>query len=682
MDSLIKKLGVPRKLDVKEFDFFSEGVSLSFAGHTRHRTKTGALASTILVGFMVTLFVYFFKKSFDSTSPQLQYNKIVMEEASKLDLEKSDLYFFLLVSNPLAPDPVLNSSSPSPAPARKASYVGKENPRNLQVNAPEPPLPVDPTTDGSGLTDPSTTDPGTTDPGTTDPGTTDDSQGEATEPAAAPVVEDLYLNLTSLNKMFTIYFEYIQSNFTTDADGAFHREARMALQQVIPCSEAAWFRSEAYRKALDHDSFTKSLIQKYGICFAYNGTHSGDRTVLYGDKLSSIRGEIKLNFTECFGAAEVNPECSPERLMQMYASRKPFNIDLGILSAVVDNSDKAEPFKYAISIQDMGRIESAQVSTIRVSLKSNQVLSESGAFLKEVKEETKAAVDSIRKLQKLRANGLTVGLVNADIQFNTKIFSYEMLIRSSRLVEQYQRQYSSIMDFFGDFGGSVEFIAFMLTLCFNWAELALKKRMMASTIKKEIGWKGSGSAASALQKKEEAKMIDFCGQRSLSFEALSLSCLTMKVMGMSTIPLEVITLAPYLMAGEHKLRKKRTLGENKIVLTRQTTKLEVESAEQAIRALEDPSFDDRYPQFVDLKLRMLNTFASVSLPLDKKESLEENRSSDERQNGSQVISPDSKPPVFRQATLMTPTSPFLQKQSLLQRGKTFKKQQMKVAGRL
>ena len=105
MDAYIRKISVPRKFSAEEFDYFSEGIGISFnGGQDRHKTKIGALVSVCYLAAMIYFFQYFLRNSLDTESPKVQYSRINEKTVNSMNLLTDEAFIFFLIENPNAQD--------------------------------------------------------------------------------------------------------------------------------------------------------------------------------------------------------------------------------------------------------------------------------------------------------------------------------------------------------------------------------------------------------------------------------------------------------------------------------------------------------------------------------------------------------------------------------------------------
>ena len=89
MDAFIRKIKVPKWRKWKtaeEFDYFSEGVGISFAGDDRSKTYCGFFTTLGILAFGAYLFQYYLVNALDTTSPKIQFD--IITEAQALTYNK------------------------------------------------------------------------------------------------------------------------------------------------------------------------------------------------------------------------------------------------------------------------------------------------------------------------------------------------------------------------------------------------------------------------------------------------------------------------------------------------------------------------------------------------------------------------------------------------------------------
>src|SRR3990167_4942408 len=184
MDGVLKFTSVPKKLDLKELDFFSEGVGLKMGGEDRVKSYLGMFTSLCLYTLLGLATFYYLQQFLDESSPKIQYNRMIKPQASSFTVNEMGAFYFFLICNP--------SSKLKPATESDGVTTGERR-RILQTTKPP----------------------------------------------------NLYLTRAELEKYFVVSLSQEIIQFQTNPSGGEdYQIVQAAPKTLIPCSEAEWFIQE------------------------------------------------------------------------------------------------------------------------------------------------------------------------------------------------------------------------------------------------------------------------------------------------------------------------------------------------------------------------------------------------------------------------------------------------------
>lgn len=585
MDGVLKFTSVPKKLNLKELDFFSEGVGLKMAGEDRAKSYLGMFTTLCLYTLLGLSTYYYLTQFLDESSPKIQYNRMIKPIANSFVINEMGAYYFFLVGNP----------SSKLRPATAADGVTGDDTAN---------------------------------------------SGERRRRLQAVKPANLYLSQPELKKYFvtSLAQEVIQFQ-TNPSGGEDYQVVQSTPKTLIPCSQAEWFKKPEFKDALNENEFVLQLLAKYGICMQLD-----NNIKIFGDQLSRKSSRLRFKLDFC---PSTNADCLADGFTDILKSTG-LNMIVGSFEPSVDNSNKTNPWSYALNVDTQINIESLSTTTVTVAMKSIECLTDKGVVISDVDNQTRAAIDAVKKdftasfefgesMNDALAN-LPTPVTPAEDQYSVQYIPNEMTyvdVRfvASRTTEQFQRTYDTILDLFGNIGGSLDFVIILFVIMFNWCENILTDR----TLTKQIGQalqvpdkmlgnhkrqgccsKKNRTAPTAEEHKGSTK-LDGCADviaditdKSLSVENLTVQSTTYEFMVDNMMPSHLKTLIPLTvfvkkMVEQKKEEEKKKLSKNNAVGVNKSL------SEYNMASTKDMT---NVQEASDEKLTIAEAFESLDKPVD------------------------------------------------------------------
>lgn len=520
MDGVLKFTSVPKKLDLKELDFFSEGVGLKMGGEDRVKSYLGMFTSLCLYTLLGLATFYYLQQFLDESSPKIQYNRMIKPQASSFTVNEMGAFYFFLIGNP--------SSKLKPATESDGVTTGERR-RILQTTKPP----------------------------------------------------NLYLTRAELEKYFVVSLSQEIIQFQTNPSGGEdYQIVQAAPKTLIPCSEAEWFIQEKFQDSLKENEFVQQLIKKYGICMKLD-----DSVKIFGDQLS--RKSSRLRFKLDFCDSTTKASCLPDGFDDILKADG-LNLVVGSFEPSVDNSNKTNPWSFALNVDTQVNIEALSVATVTVSMKSMECLTDMGMIISDVENQTRAAIDMVKKDftasfefgSDITADLSTPPAVDQyTVQYIPSAMTYvDVRFVASRTTEQFQRTYDTVLDLFGNIGGSLDFVIIIFVILFNWMENILTDRAMFNVIGEalQVPDKISGkskkggcckkrnrtapTSTDSLQKPKVEGYKDALSEvtdKALSIENLTIQATTCEFMIDNMVPAHLRTLMPLAVLMKKIVDQKR-----------------------------------------------------------------------------------------------------------------------------
>jgi hypothetical protein len=494
------------------------------------------------LGMITTLFLYtllglatsyYLAQFLDESSPKIQYNRIIKPQANSFSAHNMGAYFFFLIGNPAS----------KLLPATESDGV---------------------TTDDSS-----------------------DNAGVRRRILQSTASKNLYLKLSEVSKYFvtTLTQEVIQFQ-TNPAGGEDYQVVQAINKTLIPCTQAAWFNDPQFADALKENEFVNHLITKYGICIQLE-----DTVKIFGDQLSRKSSRLRFKLEYCDSATT----CLSSSFDDV-SNSDGLHMVVGSFEPAVDNSNKTNPWSYALNVDTQIGIEALSTATVTVALKSIECLTDKGAVISDVDNLTRAAIDMVRKdfTSSFQFGQDITSLLTTtpsydqySVQYIPANVSYvDIRIVASRTTEQFQRTYDTILDLFGNIGGSLDFVIIIFVILFNWLEniltdhtvmtqmasaLQVPQKMLGKSKKRAWCGKKNRTKPNELELKEEETKIGGCKEalaeiceKSLSVENIAIQATTYEMMIESMVPAHLRTLMPLTVFMKKLIEQKKSQEKEKL----------------------------------------------------------------------------------------------------------------------
>jgi hypothetical protein len=575
MKDIIENTTVPDKwLSVSSYDFYSGGTQLNVAGRERNQHCCGTIITLCIYGLMGLASWYFVSQFLDTEGPKIEYNFRTEPSSFKFNLKEVETNFFILLSNPdliiqtkKVDDAMMGDSMMKEDPMMDESYSGDENPSDPSGSEPPcdpatdpmcvPPcdITVDPTCGGT-ICDPAT-DPNCCDPAT-DPFCRRRRRVLQTTEPKFP-----FLNLDNYGMYYAMALKYEIIEYKKTPTGASYQSMMAGTKDFIKCSEAAWFKNPDYQEALNQSPFARDLINDFGICFDV-----GNDLIIVGDNMSKKSSRLSFSLRECKAGVGNCFADATERIREA----KDLYALIGSFEPAINNSNKEKPWDFGINTNHKVTIDSLVTAEANVYLKKLSTKTDWGMIIEQIKEEFKAAISHVRtEFQSKLTLGTTTGAPN---EFDMKYLSKDSLLTvnyvASRQTEEVKRSYMTLLDLFGQIGGTIDFLIFIITLLFHWYENITSSLSMRKAISDKLKFpeKYSNKSNSTLSRvktlfskdkidKKTEEAIDQMVEEALSVERMTEDAAIVSILKDTLYPKEVVALLPTVM-----LLKKRMAIED------------------------------------------------------------------------------------------------------------------------
>src|SRR3990167_9563501 len=280
----------------------------------------------------------------------------------------------------------------------------------------------------------------------------------------AGTTDDFYLTIDTLKKYYTATSIYQVSNYKIDQTVTLKNETKRTNIELIPCNQTAWFNDPINQEILKQNLFTMFIIQNFGIC-----PNMTPEVMIFGDDQTFDNGRYRFRLEIC------SPERCANNHSNILANSGEQSITIGAFVPSVMNSDKVNPWRGVVNLDNLVPIGMFLNTRATMSLKEVQIETDTGILISKNSLSRYAELNSIRRDY---AASVTLGdpISSSSTQFGVKAFTrkppiFELRIVSSRNSEVYSRSYVTILDLFGSIGGSIEFVVVMFAVFFNWLEV-------------------------------------------------------------------------------------------------------------------------------------------------------------------------------------------------------------------
>lgn len=624
MDAFIRKMSIPKWKKwrtVEEFDYFSEGVGISFRGDDRSRSICGVLTTIGILAFGAYLFQYYLLNALETTSPKIQFDVITEKEALTYNTTNSDLNFFFLLPDPLIEIKFASgnySTLPEEYTPTDADLYGSYSP------------PSDPTSTGTDF-DP-LTDPGTATP---DPDTGFRRrilQYENLEKVSrsnlknrllqGAEISSSYLKFDDYQKYFEIAILYIQSKNKIVSGKKVTTWTQFKID-LVPCKNVTWMLAEENKKFLDLNSYARDVIKDNAFCLAVNKSHN-----VFGNWLTESESFINIEITLCHPAK--SSKCSTD-VNTIFAPDKDQNLLIGSFSSTVNNSNYDEPFVREFKSHGDLALNTIMTNQVGVNYKRIQVVTDKGKLFEDEDTQYIGIIDEVDIATK---PALTYNFGGSGFEINEEIVVANIQIKGSSRIDQYKRSYDKFFDFMGNWGGGMEFVFICATILAIYTEDFLKDRRLKRITAEQLGLnpikqeetKKMGCCAKRKIEHDMDEYIEEVTEQTLTFEKMVADGVLVQVVREALVPNEVRLLAPLLYALQKEQDEKAEKAEKsekvpdtagrKLAYSDQSgekPKDEPMTVETAMRRFKSPEFEQQYPAFASFKKKYHHLLPGSSL---------------------------------------------------------------------
>ena len=615
MDAFIRKIKVPKWRKWKtaeEFDYFSEGVGISFAGDDRSKTYCGFFTTLGILAFGAYLFQYYLVNALDTTSPKIQFDIITEAQALTYNTSNSDLNFFFLLPDPTIVVNISNGSY-TDLPSEyipPADLYGNYSDPNLDPNVANPGgLSNDSMSNGSfrrRLED-------WTERRRVESSTMD---GKTRSRRLLQQVTSTYLSFDTYRKYFDITCDYVQSKNRV-VKGKTVTDLISFPIELVPCQNATWLNDEKYKKFIDQNEYARDVIKDNAFCLNLNKSHN-----VFGNWLTSAESFIEIEIALC--DPKERSTCDPN-VYTIFDPSKYQNLLVGSFSSTVNNSNYEEPFVRDFYSHGDLLLNTIMTNYMDVLYKRIQVATDQGKLFEDVKYDFVGIIDEVGLVTR---PAMTYDFVADKFSINPDGLVAHIEIKGTSRINQYKRSYDKFFDFMGNWGGGMEFIFICATLLAVYMEEHVKENRMKNVTMKQLGLKPlikkevelENTDAGFFKKlccKKHAKLdmepyIEELTERSISLEQLVKNSFLADIVNNSLIPKEVQLMAPILYAIEKsKEEQSSDKDQDKSNAIKYADSPEKQSGEkemtlqEALVSFSSPEFDRRYPTFVALKQKLM-----------------------------------------------------------------------------
>lgn len=553
MKDIIENTTVPDKwLSVSSYDFYSGGTQLNVAGRERNQNWCGTIITICIYGLMALASWYFIGQFLDTEGPKIEYNFRTEPTSFKFNLKEVETHFFILLSNP---DMVIQTKKvDNPAIGGGDLDSDMDAAPSCDPSDPtcQPPcdITVDPTCGGT------VCDPGV-DPNCCDPATDPFCRRRvlaATEPKFP------FLSLDNVGQYYSMALKYEILEYKKTGNGASYQSMVVGNKNFIKCSESEWFKNPSYQDALNQSPFAKDLINDYGICFDI-----GDDTIVVGDSMSKKSARLSFSVRPCTGGVGTCFADVGERLDEardLYAL-------VGCFEPAINNSNKANPWDFGINTNHKVAIDPLVSAVTNVYLKKLQTKTDWGLIIEKIEESFKAAIHSVvSEFQSKLVLGTSSG--GTPPEYPMKVLTKDSLLMvnyvASRQTEEVKRSYVTLLDLFGQIGGTIDFLIFVITLCFHWYENISSSLTLRKAISDKLKFpeRYSKKNASTMRRfsnfvsrknidRTTESAIDQMVEEALNVERITEEAAISGFMKKNMYPKELVTLLPTVVLLEKRM---------------------------------------------------------------------------------------------------------------------------------
>jgi len=298
----------------------------------------------------------------------------------------------------------------------------------------------------------------------------------------------------------------------------------------------------------------------------------GSNTVISGDGMSRQSARLFFSLGLCNTSFPLCPD--PDDAWNKISAAGDLGVIIGTFEPFINNEQKKDPWNYAINTDNRVPLDSLVTASVNVYLKKLEAQTDYGRIIEDSTTEVRAAVKNVKmEFSSKLSLGYDMGnggdysmMISASDNFLNLNFV------ASRSTEVFSRSYDTILDLFGNIGGSVDFIIILFTLLFNWYENLSSTLIMRNALarkfnlpKRYIPSSSVLSLCNCKKKRDKVseEVLDNMAESALNFERLAeeaaISSFTQKL----STPEELRILLPTVMFLEAKMKLMDEIEEEK-----------------------------------------------------------------------------------------------------------------------
>jgi hypothetical protein len=441
------------------------------------------------------------------------------------------------------------------------------------------------------------------------------------------VPKDNFLDFANREKFFDIKVNYVKTESTVSKGQRVIKKTQFPIN-LIPCSNATWFKNETLAPFLDKNKFAKEIIGSNGYCLDI-----GEKVNVYGNWLSSSDSFISIDVNLCDPTKSSTCDAN---VWKKYKDNDQL-VHMGSFSSNVDNTNKDDPFVYDFTFHDSFFLSTQTVNIVNIRYKRMEMKTDFGIMFDDFDTKSVGVIEdiSIKNINAIiydkTSNTFTAPTVQTLATFE---------IRGTSRIDQYTRSYDKVFDFFGNLGGAMELVFLVATLSYAYLDSFLTDRKVRKICMTELGLDRVKLPSEKVEVKKTVKRCAGCSKKkteheeqldsyaeemaesTLSFERMVRNNLMAEILQETVVPPALLKVAPYLLALE---KAKKDKAEAEKIAAKATNKVQNTKTEKVaaievvdIKSIEikeevEPNFDEslqflmsrdfdlQYPAFVKYK---------------------------------------------------------------------------------
>ena len=293
----------------------------------------------------------------------------------------------------------------------------------------------------------------------------------------AGITEPYYLSYDTINKYYVS--ESIHEDILYKIDGLITKkvQSKKSTVKLGRCSESNWFKSSLIQNVVDSNTLMKFVIEKFAICPLFD-----EGLDIFGDDQSLRSARYKFTLSPC---------SDPTVCANAFSSLTEVSgqaVTVGTFQPVVKSSEKEEPFGYEINLDNVVPIGLMLNSKVILSLKTSEVETDKGWFIKDVVTESKATINQLRIVYDpiVTVGDLVSDPLSETLNFGVKYVGNDppltIRIVSSRVKVQLSRAYIRIPELIGNIGGTIEVVVMVFLVFVHWMENLLQENRISHVV--------------------------------------------------------------------------------------------------------------------------------------------------------------------------------------------------------